>query len=113
MAAVTSTPSVQEANLWRKLKSKDVVKLVGIGATDLNTFASITSSMYIVCEFMEGGTLREAVERQMLSAKKQVYRYGDVFRCLPARLNHDRLMTGCHPHPRCWPTRRARWHCMH
>jgi serine/threonine protein kinase len=72
---------LQEANLWRKLKSKDIVKLIGIGARDLSTFDSITSSMYMVCEYMEGGTLREIVERQMLSSKKQVYAYSDVFRC--------------------------------
>ena len=73
---------VQEANLWRKLRSQDVVKLVGIGARDLTTFETITSSLYIVCEYMEGGTLREVVERQMLSGKKQVYAFSDVFRCV-------------------------------
>ena len=72
---------VQEANLWRKLRSKDVVKLIGIGAKDLSSFSTITSTLYIVCEYMEGGTLREAVERQMLSTKKGVYAFSDVFRC--------------------------------
>ena len=75
---------MQEANLWRKLKSKDIVKLVGIGAADLTSFDTITSSMYIVCEYMEGGTLREAVERQMLSSTKAVYHFSDVFRCAAA-----------------------------
>ena len=80
-AAARSGLRMQEANLWRKLKSKDVVKLVGIGASDRESLDSVRSSIYIVCEHMDGGTLRQAVEQQMMSAKKGVYTFSDVFRC--------------------------------
>jgi hypothetical protein len=72
---------MQEANLWRKLKSKDVVKLVGIGASNLMSLETVRSSIFIVCEHMDGGTLRAAVEQQMMSKSKQIYGYKEVFGC--------------------------------
>jgi hypothetical protein len=73
--------TIQEANLWRKLKSKDVVNLVGIGASNLISLETVRSSIFIVCEHMDGGTLRSAIEQQMLSKSKQVYGYKEIFRC--------------------------------
>jgi hypothetical protein len=87
---------VQEANLWRKLKSKDIVQLVGIGAANLATVDTVRASICVVCEHMDGGTLREAVEQQMMSSRKQVYRCSDVFRCAFQMLqgNHVYLCVG-------------------
>lgn len=72
--------TVQEANLWRKLQSKDIVKLMGVGAVDTSSVRTIRSTFFIVCEFMEGGTLRTIIQRQQMSKHKDVYSAHDVFR---------------------------------
>jgi hypothetical protein len=71
---------MQEGNLWRKLHSKDVVKLLGIGAEDMTTIATVRKSFFIVCEYLHGPTLREIVQQQMFSTKKDKYRTRDVLR---------------------------------
>jgi hypothetical protein len=72
--------ATQEGNLWRKLQSRDVVKLMGVGAENLDTITDIKKSFFIVCEYMEGGTLRSAIQRQMFSSKKDVYHTHDILR---------------------------------
>jgi hypothetical protein len=72
---------LQEGNLWRKLHSKDVVKLMGIGAEDLSSLTAIRKSFFIVCEYLHGPTLRGIVQRQSLTTKRDLYNTRDVFRC--------------------------------
>ena len=70
--------------MWRKLQSKDVVKLMGIGAEDLTSIPAIRKSFFIVCEHLNGPTLRGIVQKQSFCTKKDVYSTKDVFRHAPA-----------------------------
>lgn len=79
-----TVPPLQEANLWRKLQSKDIVKLMGVGAGDTSSVGRIRSTFFIVCEFMEGGTLRTIIQRQQMSKYKDIYSAHDVFRHGPS-----------------------------
>lgn len=78
---------MQEANLWRKLRSGDIVTVVGLGAYDISSFVTIRKSLFVVSEFMEGGTLREIVVKQMFDATKSMYTFEDAFRCAPHALS--------------------------
>jgi serine/threonine protein kinase len=73
---------MQEANLWRKLQSRDIVRLMGVGAQQHSSLDDIKESFYVVCEYMDGGTLRSKIEKQMVSSRKDVYSCMDVFRCV-------------------------------
>ncbi|GFH29522.1 protein kinase domain-containing protein [Haematococcus lacustris] len=50
-----------EVALMRKLKHKGIVEYVGIGCADSSTEAAKKASMYMVQEFMGGGTLNKMV----------------------------------------------------
>ena len=43
------------------------MNVVGMGASDLSSLQGVRQSMYIVMEAMDGGTLKDAVIRQMTS----------------------------------------------
>lgn len=53
---------------------------MGIGAEDLSSIPAIRKSFYIVCEHLNGPTLRGIVQQQSFSTKKEVYSTRDVFR---------------------------------
>ena len=69
---------LKEANLMRKLKSPNIVQIVGIGASNLYSLESVRGSVYLVMEAMNGGNLKELVLRQMLSGGKPVYELSDA-----------------------------------
>ncbi len=46
---------------------RNIVSVRGIGAADLGSLESVRSSMYVVMEVLEGGTLKDMVLRQMTS----------------------------------------------
>eukprot|EP00892_Ulva_mutabilis_P002258 jgi/Ulvmu1/12032/UM083_0045.1 len=91
------TEFIAEANLWRKLQSKDIVKLMGVGASDTSSVSSIRSTFFIVCEFMEGGTLRTIIHRQQMSKIKDVYSAHDVFRWFVAITRAVKYLHSCRP----------------
>ena len=44
-----------------------IVRVVGMGAAELSSLETVRRSMYLVMEAMEGGTLKDAVVKQMTS----------------------------------------------
>ncbi|GMH38586.1 hypothetical protein BSKO_06470 [Bryopsis sp. KO-2023] len=64
---------IMEANLQRKLKHRNIVKSIGIGATDLTSLSTMRRSMFFVQEYMDRGTLKDMVLNQMLNRHTEVY----------------------------------------
>lgn len=57
---------------------------MGIGAENLSTVEDIQKSFFIVCEHLNGPTLRGIIQQQTFTTKKDVYCTRDVFRCAPS-----------------------------
>lgn len=57
----------------RKLKHKYIVEYIGIGSAVSTSPESRRSSMFMVSELMEGGTLKRLVMSQVRSFKPNVY----------------------------------------
>ncbi|KAL6748455.1 kinase-like domain-containing protein [Haematococcus lacustris] len=69
-----------EVALMRKLKHKGIVEYVGIGCADSSSEAAKKASMYMVQEFMGGGTLKKMVSKQMRTPHRSVYSNADALR---------------------------------
>eukprot|EP00200_Dunaliella_tertiolecta_P006473 CAMPEP_0202342260 /NCGR_PEP_ID=MMETSP1126-20121109/2900_1 /ASSEMBLY_ACC=CAM_ASM_000457 /TAXON_ID=3047 /ORGANISM="Dunaliella tertiolecta, Strain CCMP1320" /LENGTH=550 /DNA_ID=CAMNT_0048933189 /DNA_START=45 /DNA_END=1697 /DNA_ORIENTATION=+ len=64
---------VREAALTRKLKHRYIVDYIGVGYNDDSSEKAKQESMFIVQEYMNGGTLKSKVSKQMLSPSNTVY----------------------------------------
>jgi serine/threonine protein kinase len=54
----------------RKLVHHHIVDYIGIGCTDKSSSATIRSTMYLVSELLEGGTLKRLVMQQLTDPHK-------------------------------------------
>ncbi|KAJ9515978.1 hypothetical protein QJQ45_016837 [Haematococcus lacustris] len=70
---------LMELNVMRKLQHLNVVHILGIGASQLDSLDSVRRSMYVVQEACGGGTLKHMVVRQMTS-RSAVYDHDDALR---------------------------------
>eukprot|EP00210_Caulerpa_lentillifera_P004195 g4001.t1 len=64
---------VMEASLQRKLHHRNIVKILGIGASDCTSLQTTKRSMFILQEFIPGKSLKEMVIQQMCRREKRVY----------------------------------------
>ncbi|KAG2429957.1 hypothetical protein HYH02_013908 [Chlamydomonas schloesseri] len=69
-----------EAALMRKLHHKRIVEFIGVGSTDASSEDAKRRSMFLVQEFMDGGTLKKVVSRQMIDVTRRLYSCADAFR---------------------------------
>ena len=56
----------------RKLHHRNIVDYIGIGCTDKSSEAMRRSTMFLVSELLEGGTLKRLVMDQMMTPHKRV-----------------------------------------
>ena len=75
----TSVTSLQVA-LLRKLKHRHVVDYIGIGSVDRSSYQSTRSTMFLVSELMDGGTLKKLVMKQLVQPHKELYLHSDALR---------------------------------
>ncbi|KAG2482383.1 hypothetical protein HYH03_018679 [Edaphochlamys debaryana] len=71
---------MNEVSVQRKLANKRIVEYIGVGSTDASSEEARRRTMFLVQEFMDGGTLKRVVSRQMVEVTRQVYTTGDAFR---------------------------------
>ncbi|KAK9811579.1 hypothetical protein WJX72_006439 [[Myrmecia] bisecta] len=72
---------VQEANVLRKLQHRNIVDFQGIGAADTSSPQAMRLSMFLVQEFVGGGTLKQLIVRQNRSASQRpIYSRQDALR---------------------------------
>lgn len=71
---------INEVALLRKLSHKRVVEYIGAGCTDNSSEDTRRQSMFLVQELMDGGTLKQLVQRQMVDVHSCVYTMADAFR---------------------------------
>lgn len=64
---------VMEASLQRKLNHRNIVKILGIGATECTSLQTTKRTMFILQEFIPGKTLKEMIVQQMCNRDKLVY----------------------------------------
>ncbi|GAX83888.1 hypothetical protein CEUSTIGMA_g11313.t1 [Chlamydomonas eustigma] len=69
-----------EIALMRKLNHNYIVDYIGIGYTDNSSQTSQRSSMFLVSELLEGGTLKRMVMNQMKEPHRDIYRHVDALR---------------------------------
>ncbi|GFR44343.1 hypothetical protein Agub_g5560, partial [Astrephomene gubernaculifera] len=69
-----------EVALLRKLAHKRIVQYVGVGSSDASSEEAKRRTMFLVQEFMDGGTLKRLLTRQMLNMSRQLYTCMDAFR---------------------------------
>ncbi|PNW73230.1 hypothetical protein CHLRE_14g623950v5 [Chlamydomonas reinhardtii] len=69
-----------EAALMRKLHHKRIVQFIGVGSTDPSSEEAKRRTMFLVQEFMDGGTLKKVVSRQMIDVSRRLYSCADAFR---------------------------------
>ncbi|GAX84910.1 hypothetical protein CEUSTIGMA_g12331.t1 [Chlamydomonas eustigma] len=69
-----------EIALMRKLNHNYIVDYIGIGYTDNSSQTSQRSSMFLVSELLEGGTLKHMVMNQMKEPHRDIYRHVDALR---------------------------------
>lgn len=58
------------------------MKIIGIGASNLDDFDSMRQSMFFVQEYMDGGSLKDKVIAQMMERTKEVYSMQDALQWL-------------------------------
>ncbi|GIL89803.1 hypothetical protein Vretifemale_17566 [Volvox reticuliferus] len=71
---------VAETTLMRKLAHKRIVEFIGVGSFDSSSEEATRRTMFLVQEFMDGGTLKRLISRQMIDVSRQLYSYMDAFR---------------------------------
>ncbi|PNH04196.1 putative serine/threonine-protein kinase, partial [Tetrabaena socialis] len=71
---------IAESALLRKLQNKRVVEYIGVGSTDTTSDEAKRKTMFLVQEFMDGGTLKKLVSRQMIDVSRHIYSVEDAFR---------------------------------
>ncbi|KAG2486096.1 hypothetical protein HYH03_015191 [Edaphochlamys debaryana] len=71
---------LSEVALLKKLSHKRVVDFIGVGSADVSSGEARRRTLFLVQEFMDGGTLKKMVSRQMLSVGRPVYSSADAFR---------------------------------
>ncbi|KXZ49131.1 hypothetical protein GPECTOR_23g6 [Gonium pectorale] len=71
---------INEIALLRKLANRRIVEYIGVGSSDLSSEEAKRKSMFLVQEFMDGGTLKKLVSRQMLDMSRHIYSFDDAFR---------------------------------
>lgn len=76
---IPSGTSLQVA-LLRKLKHRHVVDYIGIGSVDRSSDQSTRSTMFLVSELMDGGTLKKLVMKQLVQPHKELYLHSDALR---------------------------------
>eukprot|EP01026_Neomeris_dumetosa_P027197 TRINITY_DN22113_c0_g1_i1.p1 TRINITY_DN22113_c0_g1~~TRINITY_DN22113_c0_g1_i1.p1 ORF type:complete len:522 (-),score=86.51 TRINITY_DN22113_c0_g1_i1:399-1964(-) len=77
---------IAEANLLRKLDSPYIVSFYGMGATNTKSHEDMRSSLFLVQEFVGGGTLKDLLTDQFKLKssrnRKKLYSFSDAFRWL-------------------------------
>lgn len=71
---------VKEYNLWKRLRNSGIVEVHGIGSMDTSSEERMMESIFIVQEYMDGGSLKDVVQMQMRDPKGRVYSKADAFR---------------------------------
>ena len=69
-----------EIALLRKLRHRNIIEFIGFGSWDTSTPQAEITSVFMVEEFVDGGTLKALVSRQM-KAIHDLYKIQDAGRC--------------------------------
>lgn len=69
---------VNEARLLRKIRHPHIVEFIGVGKVDGGGPGQPVRAVYIVHEFMAGGSLKATLVKQMKRPRKAVYSYADA-----------------------------------
>ncbi|KAJ9520847.1 hypothetical protein QJQ45_014048, partial [Haematococcus lacustris] len=77
--APSSTSLMLPLHVWLH-GTRGIVEYVGIGCADSSSEAAKKASMYMVQEFMGGGTLKKMVSKQMRTPHRAVYSNADALR---------------------------------
>ena len=70
----------KEIALLRKLRHPAIIEFIGYGSFDLSSTKKAEESLFLVEEFVNGGTLKGLIQRQMFETRP-LYRMQDAGRC--------------------------------
>ncbi|GAX74900.1 hypothetical protein CEUSTIGMA_g2346.t1 [Chlamydomonas eustigma] len=87
---------MKEIALIRKLRHKNIIEYIGCGSWDTSSEAAVKSSVFLVEEFVNGGTLMKIVCRQM-ETDKELYRIEDAVRWLIGIAGGLKYLHQCQP----------------
>eukprot|EP01024_Parvocaulis_polyphysoides_P052501 TRINITY_DN518_c2_g1_i2.p1 TRINITY_DN518_c2_g1~~TRINITY_DN518_c2_g1_i2.p1 ORF type:complete len:530 (+),score=78.88 TRINITY_DN518_c2_g1_i2:194-1591(+) len=74
---------IGEANLLRKLDNPYIVKFYGMGSMSTQSLEQMRGSLFLVQEFVGGGTLKHVILNQYQNhGKKKIYTYQEAFQWL-------------------------------
>eukprot|EP01023_Acetabularia_acetabulum_P033441 TRINITY_DN3129_c0_g1_i1.p1 TRINITY_DN3129_c0_g1~~TRINITY_DN3129_c0_g1_i1.p1 ORF type:complete len:569 (-),score=114.03 TRINITY_DN3129_c0_g1_i1:715-2325(-) len=75
---------IGEANLLRKLDNQYIVKFYGMGSMSTQSLEHMRNSLFLVQEFVGGGTLKHVIlqQHQNKAGKTKVYTYQEAFQWL-------------------------------
>lgn len=71
---------IAEIKLLRKLYHKRIVEYIGVGSVNTESEEARRKSLFLVQEFMDGGTLKRIVSKQMIDHSRHIYSFDDAYR---------------------------------
>lgn len=71
---------IKEIRLMRKLQHKNIIQFLGAGSFDTSSRTAREETLFLVEEYMDGGTLSQLIARQMISEPHYVYTYCQALR---------------------------------
>ena len=87
---------LKEIAVLRKLHNKYIIEFIGCGSWDTTTPATVEETLFLVEEFVDGGTLKNMVSKQM-KTEVPLYRMQDAVRWMIEMAQGLKYLHQCQP----------------